>query len=169
MKPRFFHKQSLPFIHDFYAISRYMKQHLPAPTNIWILVLISVYYVSGIFSFLNAQHLAKDADIEISFPPNLASPSVDFKLKSLGKRKIEVVLDKKTSRNTKVKVYDVIGNLVLEDMIKPEDGTEKCFDFSHVDSQLFVVEVGNSKYNKTKSIYVHPPDHKSVGEEEADL
>ncbi len=57
---------------------------------------------------------------------------------------------------TKIKVYDIVGNLIVEDKIVPEESKVKSFDFSHVNSHLFVVEVGNSKYNKTKSIYAQP-------------
>jgi len=147
-----------------------MREHLRRPTNICVFILISFYYLTGIFTYVNAQNLSKDADIGISFPPNLVSPSIEFKLKSLGEKKFEVILETKIYRNTKVKVYDVVGNLVLEDIFKPEDGTEKSFNFSHIDSRLFVVEVGNSKYNKTKSIYAQPPgNRKPIGEEEADI
>lgn len=82
---------------------------------------------------------------------------VDFNLQSIGKKKFKVVLEKKSAANTKIKIYDVLGNLIIEDKIKPEDGTEKSFDFSHINSQLFVVEVGNLKFNRTKSIYAQSP------------
>lgn len=32
----------------------------------------------------------------------------------------------------------------------------KDYDFTHLNSKIFVVEVGNAKYNKTKSIYANP-------------
>jgi len=143
-----------------------MKQYILPLFNLSLFVWPSLYILTGFLLFSNAQNLSQDADLGISFPHNLNSPSVEFKLKSSGEKKFRIILDKKSSGNTKVKIYDLIGNLVLEDMIKPEDGTEKSFDFSHINSHLFVVEVGNSKYNKTKSIYAQPPGNpKPIGEE----
>lgn len=104
-----------------------------------------------------AQQLSAQADRGVTFPTNLHAPEVDFDLKLTGKKKFKIVLEKKTTGQTKVKIYDILGNLIKEDKIVPEDGTEKSFDFSDVNSQLFVVEVGNSKYNKTKSIYSQSP------------
>ena len=127
----------------------------------------SLYYLSLIFvgaslmicsmSRTTAQQLSPQADRGVSFPINLVAPEVDFNLKITGNKKFKIVLDKKITANTKVKIYDILGNLIKEDKILPEDGTEKSFDFSSVNSQLFVVEVGNSKYNKTKSIYAQSP------------
>ena len=104
-----------------------------------------------------AQQLSPQADRGVSFPVDLHAPEVDFNLKIVGTKKFKIVLNKKITANTKVKVYDILGNLIKEDKLLPEDGTEKSFDFSSVNSELFVVEVGNSKYNKTKSIYAQSP------------
>ncbi|WP_229239591.1 hypothetical protein [Echinicola soli] len=41
-----------------------------------------------------------------------------------------------------MKIFDIIGNLIMEDTIKPKDGKQKTYDFSHISSELFVVEVG---------------------------
>ncbi|WP_246581286.1 hypothetical protein [Echinicola shivajiensis] len=73
-------------------------------------------------------------------------------------------MEEKIPTKTTVKVFDIIGNLILEDALMPEDGLQKTYDFSYVSSQLFVVEVGNSKYNKTKSIYANPQGKKKVDE-----
>lgn len=99
-------------------------------------------------------------ETEISFPKEINNPNVNFNLQPLGIRKFKVVLDKKQQQLTNIKVYDILGNLILQDKIKPEDGLQKDYDFSHTKSKLFVVEIGNAKYNKTKSIYAHPQGSK---------
>ncbi|MCH7410338.1 hypothetical protein MM239_13100 [Belliella sp. DSM 111904] len=98
---------------------------------------------------------------EISFPSTLNREMVPFELKPEGIKKFTIVLEKKPVVVTKVKVFDTLGNLIHEDRIMPEDGNKKTFDFSNVQSQLFVVEVGNAKYNITKSIYAIPPGKRS--------
>ncbi len=65
----------------------------------------------------------------------------------------------------KIKIYDFLGNLILEDYISPTDGMQKTYDLSQTSSEIFVVEIGNSKYNKTKSIYASPQGKKQKSED----
>lgn len=143
-------------IRGFFAICRHMKQSLPRKLFLTFFILISLNFLVGSMLNSHAQNLLKKTDTGVSFPLELNSSSIEFKLTSTGEKKFKIILDKKKSGSTKVKIYDILGNLIKEDNIKPEDGVEKSFDFSHINSQLFVVEVGNSKYNKTKSIYAQP-------------
>lgn len=107
-----------------------------------------------------AQNVIRPVETEISFPREINNTNVNFNLQPLGIRKFKVVLDKKQQQLTNIKVYDILGNLILQDKIKPEDGFQKNYDLSHTKSKLFVVEIGNAKYNKTKSIYAHPQGSK---------
>ena len=118
--------------------------------------LVGVGYLWDSGSMIHAQTVSKKPEIDLSFPDYLNASAVDFKLTSLGHKKFKVVLNEAPTEDTNVKIYDILGNLILEDKIKPEDNKEKIFDFSSVTSQLFVVEVGNGKYNKTKSVYAQP-------------
>jgi hypothetical protein len=133
-----------------------MRKYLPV-----LYLVCSVFGLWGGSFFtakdLFAQNISRRLETEISFPADLYSPEIKFDLQPLGNRKFKIVLDQKSNQLTKVKVFDILGNLILEDKIGPEDGTQKSYDFSNINSQLFVVEVGNSKYNKTKSIYAYPP------------
>ncbi|MFD2033466.1 hypothetical protein ACFSKL_01630 [Belliella marina] len=128
--------------------------------NISILFII---LLMSSFSFVsNAQIFKKRTKVEaeISFPADLNRERVSFDLKADGIKKFSIVLDKKPVEITKVKVFDTLGNLLFEDRIMPDDDIKKSYDLSHIQSQLFVVEVGNSKYNITKSIYAIPPGSK---------
>lgn len=120
------------------------------------MVMICVSFVS------NAQIFKKRTKIEaeISFPADLNRERVSFDLQAEGIKKFSIILDKKSVEITKIKVFDTLGNLLFEDRIMPEDNGKKSYDLSHIQSQLFVVEVGNSKYNITKSIYAIPPGSK---------
>ncbi|MEX2593206.1 MAG: hypothetical protein WD426_10550 [Anditalea sp.] len=133
-----------------------MKQSLQRTLYFSLFILVSLNFLIGSMLGSQAQNISKRVETGVSFPNNLNSSTVDFKLKSTGEKKIKVILEAKILNNTKVKIYDIVGNLIIEDHIKPSDDSEKSFDFSHVNSKLFVVEVGNSKYNKTKSIYAQP-------------
>jgi hypothetical protein len=133
-----------------------MKKRLPPKLLVVFFVLFNLQTLAGLIGFSHAQSFLKRLDTGVSFPRDLHTTTVEFKLASTGEKKFKIILDRKNNSNTRVKIYDILGNLIKEDFIKPEDGTEKTFDFSHINSQLFVVEVGNSKYNQTKSVYAQP-------------
>jgi hypothetical protein len=117
--------------------------------------LFLVLFYSGKFS-VEAQNVNRSFETEISFPKDLNIPTVNFDLQSLGNKKFKLVLDKPNNQLTNVKIFDILGNLILQDKLKPDDGLQKSYDFTHLSSKIFVVEVGNAKYNKTKSIYANP-------------
>jgi len=134
-----------------------MEKILPKNLYCLSLILVGAFLMICPLSNATAQQLSPQADRGVSFPVNLNAQEVDFNLKTTGNKKFKIVLDKRITANTKVRIYDILGNLIKEDRIVPEDGVEKNFDFSSINSNLFVVEVGNSKYNKTKSIYAQSP------------
>jgi hypothetical protein len=118
-------------------------------------VLFLALFHSGKFS-VEAQNAIRSFETEISFPRDLNTPVVNFDLQSMGNKKFKLILDKPNNQLTNVKIFDILGNLILQDKLKPDDGLQKSYDFTHLSSKIFVVEVGNAKYNKTKSIYANP-------------
>src|SRR5690554_294415 len=138
-----------------------MEKPLPKRTSFHLIFILCFFFLTAFSPSSYAQKVIKKVETDVSFPANLNSSIVDFSLQSTGNKKFKVILDKRWSGSTNVKVYDILGNLIREDKITAVEGLEKSFDFSNINSQLFVVEVGNSKYNKTKSIYAQPPGHRS--------
>lgn len=80
------------------------------------------------------------------------SQSVSFDLKPISKRKFSVSFLNKNNARVAVKIYDVIGNLLIEENVSGKGYFYKEYDLSFYNSDLFIIEVGNSKYNKTKSL-----------------
>ncbi|AKP52742.1 T9SS type A sorting domain-containing protein [Cyclobacterium amurskyense] len=120
-----------------------------------IVLLFLVLSFPGKFSAV-AQSVSRSFETKISFPKELNTPTINFNLQSIGNKKFKLVLDKPNAQLTNVKIFDILGNLILQDQLLPDDGLQKNYDFTHLNSRIFVVEVGNAKYNKTKSIYANP-------------
>ncbi|MDQ3392808.1 MAG: hypothetical protein M3512_01645 [Bacteroidota bacterium] len=80
------------------------------------------------------------------------SQNVSFDLKTISKRKFSVSFLNKNQAQVAVKIYDVIGNLIIEENVIGKGYFYKEYDLSFYKSDLFIIEVGNSKYNKTKSL-----------------
>src|SRR5690606_29118316 len=129
-----------------------MEQPLPKKHSFLLINILCLFFIAGFSCHSYAQKVIKKVETDVSFPANLNSSIVDFNLKSTGNKKFKVILDKRWSGSTKVKVYDISGNRIREDRIAAGDVLEKRFVVSHINSQLFGVEVGNSKYNETKSV-----------------
>ncbi len=133
-----------------------MGKRLPKKLVTFILIALGFIQILGYGTYSHAQNMPRRLETEISFPRDLHTPEIKFNLRSTGNKKFILILDEKSNQLTNVKVFDILGNLILEDKLRPEDGIHKSYDFSSINSQLFVVEVGNAKYNKTKSIYANP-------------
>lgn len=137
----------------------------PLPNLQYIYIFIGFVLIVGSTSPSYSQLFNRKKETTVTFPKELNAPEVDFNLKSTGTKKFEVSLKKKPISNTKIKIYDFLGNLILEDYISPTDGQQKSYDLSQTSSEIFVVEIGNSKYNKTKSIYATPQGKKQKSED----
>lgn len=92
-------------------------------------------------------------DGEIRYPKKiLVNPDFDFKLKSTQKGKFILSFYKNQSKSITIKIYDLTGNLVLQESVSENGSFSKEYDLSYYKPNFFVVEVGSSQYNKTKSI-----------------
>ncbi|GAA5025774.1 hypothetical protein GCM10011506_10690 [Marivirga lumbricoides] len=92
-------------------------------------------------------------DGELKYPKKLlVNPDFDFKLKSTQKGKFILSFYKNQDKALKVKIYDITGNLVLQETVTDNGSFSKEYDLSYYKPKFFIVEVGSSEYNKTKSI-----------------
>lgn len=88
----------------------------------------------------------------IEYGRNLLNPGFDFDLKPTAPGKFRVMFDNTTEKAVVIKIYDIIGNLLINYEVDQQGEFVKEFDVSDFKTRLFVVEIGNSKYNKAKSV-----------------
>lgn len=92
-------------------------------------------------------------DGELKYPKKLlVNPDFDFKLKSTQKGKFILSFYKNQDKALTVKIYDITGNLVLQETVSENGSFSKEYDLSYYRPKFFIVEVGSSEYNRTKSI-----------------
>lgn len=126
---------------------------------------IALIFIFLIFSFKNfaQQNQSKDTitveqvagDGIINYPKrSLVNPDFDFKLKKTDKGKFTLSFYKNEKKPITVKIYDLIGNLIIQETINNNGAFSKEYDLSYYNPRFFVVEAGSSQYNKTKSIIV---------------
>ena len=94
-----------------------------------IVLLFLVLSFPGKFSAV-AQSVSRSFETKISFPKELNTPTINFNLQSIGNKKFKLVLDKPNAQLTNVKIFDILGNLILQDQLLPDDGLQKNYDFT---------------------------------------
>ncbi|WKN41930.1 hypothetical protein [Tunicatimonas pelagia] len=88
----------------------------------------------------------------LNYSRNILNQSFDFKLESISDGKFEINISGSPRTDLKIRVYDVIGNLLYEDAVRIRGFLRKELDLSDYKSNFFIIEIGNESVNKTKSI-----------------
>ena len=89
----------------------------------------------------------------LSFSNSLLNREFDFELTPTANGKFQLSFYNNTNKEEiEIKVYDIIGNLIMHETLPVNGQFSKEYDMSVYKTRLFVVEVGNSKYNKAKSV-----------------
>lgn len=80
--------------------------------------------------------------------------NIDFEVRALGNRRFMVSFINKDSR-VHIRIYDVIGNLIKEDNTTQRGRFSQEYDMSKSKSEVYIVEVGDTKYSTTKRIFLN--------------
>ncbi|WKV13564.1 hypothetical protein [Marivirga harenae] len=128
-----------------------------------IRVLLLLTFLCLSLSASLAQNKSRDSvevesiekDGRVSYPKKLlVNPEFDFKLKKTETGKFTISFYKEDDKAVKIKIYDLIGNLIKQETISKSGLYTKEYDLSYYNPKFFIVEAGSSQYNKTKSIIV---------------
>ncbi len=80
--------------------------------------------------------------------------NIDFEVRALGNRRFMVNFINKDAR-VHIRIYDVIGNLIKEDFTTQRGRFSQEYDMSKSKSEVYIVEVGDTKYSTTKRIFLN--------------
>ena len=136
-----------------------MKKHLYKLSYLSIFIFLMTG--GSLFAFgdkyfykTETHHLLKDGEPEksIKYSKSILNQGFDFDLQPVAKGKFRVSFLNESDKRMDIRVYDIIGNLILEETVRSNGTVSRVYDLSYYKSQFFVVEIGNAKYNKTKSI-----------------
>jgi len=81
--------------------------------------------------------------------------NIDFEVKILGNRRFQLNFVNTSNGLVYVRIYDVIGNLVKEEVVNSPGKFSKDYDMSAYKSEVYIIEVGNTKYSTTKRIFLN--------------
>lgn len=91
---------------------------------------------------------------KIGYKKGLLGSKLDYQLLPSDNRKFVIKITNANSSNLDVKIYDVIGNLILTDNLSDEENGQKEYDFSDRKTKIFVVKVGAGEENLTKKVTI---------------
>ncbi|MEM9981047.1 MAG: T9SS type A sorting domain-containing protein, partial [Bacteroidota bacterium] len=80
--------------------------------------------------------------------------NIDFEVKPSGNRRFTIYFNNSNNTLVQVRIYDVIGNMVKEEVVSAKGKFSKEYDMSQNKSEVFIVEVGNTKYSTTKRVFL---------------
>lgn len=88
----------------------------------------------------------------LNYSRSILNQSFDFRLEPISDGKFEINISGSPRTDLKIRVYDVIGNLLYEDAVRIRGFLRKKLDLSDYKSNFFIIEIGNEDVSKTKSI-----------------
>ena len=100
---------------------------------------------------VKVDNVIGDGDVTYS-KKLLVNGEFDFKLNKTSKGQFIISFFKNENKPVVVKIYDITGNLLKQETVVNNGSFSKEYNLSYYKPSFFVVEVGNAKYNKTKSI-----------------
>lgn len=83
---------------------------------------------------------------------SIISSNFDFIVNPITSGKFYLSFYNPYQKDISIKVYDIIGNLVLEEKVNMQGKFQKEYDLSDYKTKLFIIEVGNSNYRLTKRV-----------------
>ena len=119
--------------------------------------LYLIYAAQGIEATENtsstsiSSFLGQSAENAISTELGTIQQGSRFQLIPLGRGQFELIYDNHQGNEVSIQVYDVIGNLLLEEDSNHHN-IQKSYDLSESGSRLFVVKVNNQRQSRVKKV-----------------
>jgi hypothetical protein len=80
--------------------------------------------------------------------------NIEFEVRLTAPRRFAVVFENPDGNPIYVRVYDMVGNQVAQEVSNQKGRFAKEFDMTNNRSEVFIVEVGNARINNTKRVFL---------------
>jgi len=111
-----------------------------------------IIFLLGIYVGFTEPLKASDTILaqEEEYTPN----NIEFEVRLTAPRRFAVVFENPDGNSIYVKVYDMVGNQVAQEISNHKGRFAKEFDMTNNRSEVFIVEVGNARINNTKRVFL---------------
>lgn len=95
---------------------------------------------------------AKNVEQRIWYRQTLSTPTLDYNLEPISDGHFKLIFVNSPSEYVRIKIYDIIGNLVLSEDTKYALNNEIEYNFNEKNSKIYVVKVESGNDNLTKKV-----------------
>ena len=88
----------------------------------------------------------------LNYNSKLVAKPLDYELSAVDDKSFKLKFINQPSDYLDIKIYDVIGNLILKESVKQAKNSELEYQFDEIKSKIFVIKVKSGKENLTKKI-----------------
>jgi len=99
-----------------------------------------------------ALNFARPEESTLNYNSKLVAKPLEYELSPVGENSFKVKFINQPSDYLDIKIYDVIGNLILKESVKTSKNSELEYQFDEIKSKIFVIKVKSGKENLTKKI-----------------
>lgn len=100
----------------------------------------------------SALTFSRPEENTLNYNNKLVAKPLDYELSVVDDHSFKVKFINQPSDYLDIKIYDVIGNLILKESVKQSKNSELEYQFDEIKSKIFVIKVKSGKENLTKKI-----------------
>ncbi|MBU2915083.1 MULTISPECIES: T9SS type A sorting domain-containing protein [Reichenbachiella] len=100
----------------------------------------------------NALDYSRSVEKRINYNKSLSPDKLDYNLEPLEDGKFKLIFVNRPSDYVNIKIYDIIGNLVLTEEKKYMIGSEIEYNFNKNNTKIYVVKVESGEENVIKRV-----------------
>ncbi|MCV9389251.1 T9SS type A sorting domain-containing protein [Reichenbachiella ulvae] len=100
----------------------------------------------------NALDYSRKIENRLNYKESISPDKLDYHLEPLENGKFKLIFVNRPSDYVNIKIYDIIGNLVLTEEKKYMLNSEIEYNFNETNSKIYVVKVESGDENLTKKV-----------------
>lgn len=100
----------------------------------------------------SALTFSRPPESTLNYKNKLVAKPLEYELSAVDENSFKVKFINQPSDYLDIKIYDVIGNLILTESVKQSKNSELEYQFDEIKSKIFVIKVKSGKQNLTKKI-----------------
>lgn len=100
----------------------------------------------------SALTFSRPPESTLNYKNKLVAKPLEYELSAIDENSFKVKFINQPTDYLDIKIYDVIGNLILTESVKQAKNTELKYQFDEIKSKIFVIKVKSGKQNLTKKI-----------------
>lgn len=102
----------------------------------------------------NPQRSSNTIEQTVNFDKNILSKKLDYELLPSETGSFKLRFINNPSDYMEIKIFDVIGNLILTESVMMPENSEKIYYFENSENKIYVIKVESGKENLIKKISI---------------